>query len=168
MSFLLNRRQIGAAVLLAGVRTAAAIGKPDAPRFKAKSLSGQMFDNESLKGKTVLVQLWTTWCGYCRKDQPAVDQMLEEFTDSRLVVLAVNAGESRKKVEKYLAENPRKGHVILLSDTNLAAVFPGEGGYPHYTVIDDAGKLTVEQTGAGGARNLYRLLAEAGLKQESR
>lgn len=36
-------------------------GEP-APRFRAKTLTGETFTNESVKGKVVLLQFWTTWC----------------------------------------------------------------------------------------------------------
>ena len=38
--------------------------------FKAKTLNGESFTNESLKGKAYLIQFWATWCGYCKRDEP--------------------------------------------------------------------------------------------------
>ncbi len=134
----------------------------DAPRFRAKSIEGATFDNDSLKGKVVLVQIWATWCGYCRSDQPAVDEVIDEFGGSGLVVIAVNSGESKKKVQQYLEKSPRKGHIVLMADTNLAAVFRGDG-LPHYVVLDRAGKVIKEQRGASGAAGLQQLMAAAGL-----
>jgi hypothetical protein len=32
-----------------------------APRFHAKTLEGEQFTNDSVKGKVVLFQFWTTW-----------------------------------------------------------------------------------------------------------
>jgi hypothetical protein len=52
-----------------------------APNFWAKSLGGDRHTNDSLKGKVVLVQFWTTWCQYCRRDQPSVESVTEEFKD---------------------------------------------------------------------------------------
>ncbi len=31
-----------------------------APRFRAKTTSGEMFNNDSIKGKVVLLEFWTT------------------------------------------------------------------------------------------------------------
>ncbi|HET6935820.1 MAG TPA: redoxin domain-containing protein, partial [Candidatus Angelobacter sp.] len=36
-----------------------------APRFNATTTAGEKFTNDSLKGKVVLLEFWTTWCGYC-------------------------------------------------------------------------------------------------------
>lgn len=134
----------------------------DAPRFKAKDLAGKTFDNESLKGKVVLIQFWATWCKFCRLDQSAVDDVTAQFKDQGLVVLAVNIAESKKKVEAYLENSPRACHVVLTPDTNLAAAL-GSGGLPKYVVINRRGKLVKEQQGAGGIGALHILLSAAGL-----
>jgi len=72
--------------LLAALVTLLAVGpaRQAAPAFKARSLDGTVFTNESLKGRVVLIQFWTTWCGFCRREQPAVEDVLETFGDRGL------------------------------------------------------------------------------------
>ncbi len=134
-----------------------------APRFKARSLEGKNFTNESVKGKLVLLQFWTTWCGNCRRDESAVDELTREHSDRGLVVLAVNVGESRRTVEQYLARSPRSCHIILMEHTNLAAVFQANA-FPLYVVIDREGKVAGDQRGAGGIEPLRQMLMKAGLE----
>src|SRR5579884_3048797 len=94
-----------------------------APRFSAKTLTGEKYTNESVKGKVVLLQFWATWCKYCRAEQDTVDSLAKEFADQGFIVLAVDVGESKKKVKKYLDESPRSVNIVLTEDTNLAAMF---------------------------------------------
>ena len=143
-------------------RLAAEEGREPAPRFTAKSLDGEKFSNESLRGKVVLVQFWATWCQYCRRDQPSVDAIVEDFADKGLVVLAVNVGEPKRKVKQYLAESPRACRIVLLEDTNLAALYAART-YPLYVLIDREGNVAGMQTGAAGEDSLRRLLRKAGL-----
>src|ERR1035438_9711914 len=84
-----------------------------APRFNAKTTAGERFTNDSLKGKVVLLQFWTTWCPYCRREQPLVDSLDQEFRDKGLVVLAVDVNESKKTVKKYLEQSPRSCRIVL-------------------------------------------------------
>jgi thiol-disulfide isomerase/thioredoxin len=152
------------ALLIAGL--AAAIDtRETAPRFRAKSLDGEQFSNESLKGKVVLLQFWATWCGFCRRDQPAVDAIVHDFESQGLVVLAVNVGESKSKVKKYLQDSPRACKIVATEDTNLAALFEAHA-YPLYVLIDRDGTIAGTQRGAGGLEALRELLAKAGLKSE--
>jgi thiol-disulfide isomerase/thioredoxin len=133
-----------------------------APRFHAKTLDGEQFTNESTKGKVVLFQFWTTWCPYCKGDESLVNSLTTEFADKGLVVLAVDVGESKKVVQQYLRDHPRKCHIVMTGDTNLAAMYAANR-YPIYVVVDRDGKIADTQRGAGGERSLRRSLARAGL-----
>jgi thiol-disulfide isomerase/thioredoxin len=149
--------------LLASARIVSAIDtREPAGRFKAKSMDGEQFSNELIAGKVVLVQFWATWCQYCRADQPAVDALSKEFAAKGFVVLAVDVGESKKKVKAYLENSPRAGKIVLTEDTNLAAWYAAKS-YPYYVLIDRNGKIAGTQKGAAGEGSLRRLLQKAGL-----
>ena len=136
-----------------------------APKFHAKTLDGEVFSNQSVQGKIVLLQFWTTWCPYCRQDQEAVDALVHDFTASGLVVLAVNVGESKKKVKQYLDQSPRTCKIVLTADTNLAALYAATS-YPRYVLIDRDGNVAGHQDGAAGEAALRHLLVKAGLDSE--
>ncbi len=158
-------RVLWAVVLMSLCASAGSDSAEPAPRFRAKTLNGETFTNDSIKGKVVLLQFWTTWCPYCRGEQSLVDDIDREFADKGLIVLAVDVGESNKTVKKYLAKNPRSCRVVLNEDTNLAAMYAANS-YPIYVVIDREGNVAGVQRGAAGERGLRRLLRRAGLEAE--
>ena len=137
-------------------------GEP-APRFRAKTTSGAQFNNESIKGKIVLFEFWTTWCKYCEEEASLVDDIAKEFSGKGLIVLAVDVLEPDQKVKKYLAEHPRAVPIVLTKDTNLAAMYNARV-YPIYVVIGRDGNIAGEQRGAAGERGLRQLLRRAGLE----
>jgi thiol-disulfide isomerase/thioredoxin len=157
-----------ASALLLGVLAAFAAtgGKEPAPRFHAKTTDGQNFTNESTKGKVVLFEFWTTWCPYCVGEAPFVDQVAQEFKDKGLIVLAVDVGESKKTVKKYLEEHPRSCQIVLMEDTNLAAMYAATV-YPIYVLVDREGNIAGTQRGAAGERALRRFLTRAGIGSDS-
>lgn len=164
----LSRRQWMLASGAAAALSTQACAQADAegqplPKFNAKTLTGQTFDNQSVSGKVVLIQFWATWCGYCRREQSAVDRITTEFESRGLIVLAVNVGEPRDKVVEYLRDKPRACHVVMSSETNLARIFRA-AGFPKYVVINREGKVAGNQDGAGGMLALRDLLSGAGLK----
>jgi len=163
---LLRRALILCAVLVACAATFATDeeGEP-APRFHAKTLTGETFTNASVKGKVVLIQFWTTWCPYCKEEQELVDSIDKELAPKGVIVLAINVAESKKKVRQYLQENPRSCRIVLTEDTNLAAMYQANS-YPIYVVIDRDGNIAAEQRGAGGARALRHMLRKAGVVPE--
>jgi thiol-disulfide isomerase/thioredoxin len=157
------RPLLPSAILLAAICAfAGTSGKEPAPRFNARTSEGDKFSNDSIKGKVVLLEFWRTWCKFCVDEAPFVDKLDHELADKGLVVLAINVGESKKTVKKYLELHPRNCKIVLMEDTNLAAMYQATV-YPIYVVIDRDGNLAGTQRGAGGEPALRRLIARAGL-----
>jgi thiol-disulfide isomerase/thioredoxin len=139
-------------------------GQP-APRFRAKTTAGEQFNNDSVKGKVVLFEFWTTWCKYCEGEAEIVDDIAKEFSSKGLIVLAVDVLEPDQRVKKYIADHPRSVPIVLTKDTNLAAMYNAQV-YPIYVVVDRDGNIAGEQRGAAGDRGLRRMLKQAGLESQ--
>lgn len=163
----LSRRGAVRWLLFAAPVMAAAIERGDpAPRFSAKTLDGEKFSSDSLKGKVVLIQFWATWCTYCKRDEGPLAALTKEFEKDGLVVLAVDMGEPRRKVKKFVEEAPRPWKIVLAEDTTLAAICEAKD-YPMYVLIDREGVVAGTQHGSGGETALRRLLAKAGLDSDN-
>lgn len=150
-SFLMAMGPLAFALPMAGV-----------PDFRGKTIDGVAFTKASLKSKPVLIQFWATWCGFCRRDQPAVEEVAERYRD-RLVVLAVSFREERAVVRRYLQSSPRKSWIVLTQDTNLTEIFDPRG-FPHYVLLDAEGRMIGEQRGAAGREGLRELIERAGFR----
>ena len=149
---------------LASTQSRDETGQP-APRFRAKTTTGEQFNNDSIKGKIVLFEFWTTWCKYCEEEAQLVDDIAKEFKNKNLIVLAVDVLEPDKTVKTYLAQHPRSVPIVLTRDTNLAAMYNAQV-YPIYVVVGRDGNIAAEQRGAAGDRGLRRMLRNAGLQVE--
>ena len=139
--------------------------KEPAPRFNATT-TGEKFTNDTIKGKVVLLEFWTTWCGFCADEAAFVDKIGHELAPKGFILLAINVGESKKTVKKYLEQHPRNCKLVMMEDTNLAAMYQANA-YPIYVVIDREGFIAGTQRGAGGEDALRQLIARAGIESES-
>jgi thiol-disulfide isomerase/thioredoxin len=161
---ILFRGALPGALLLAALGLAAASKeKEPAPRFNATTTSGEKFTNDSIKGKVVLLEFWTTWCGFCADEAAFVDKIGKELAPKGLLLLAIDVGESKKTVKRYLEQHPRDCRIVLMENTNLAAMYQATV-YPIYVVIDRDGLIAGTQRGAGGEEALRKLIARAGLE----
>ncbi|MBX3597451.1 MAG: TlpA family protein disulfide reductase [Rhizobiaceae bacterium] len=101
----------------AASRTAIAAAKGDVaamlPADPSRSLSSLAFNGPDGKpmtmaehsGKTVLLNLWATWCAPCRAEMPALDALQRDRGSDRFEVVAVNVdtGDDTKP-RKFLAD----------------------------------------------------------------
>jgi len=161
----ITRRSTGGLLLglLASARLEAISANEPLPHFAARTLDGERITTESIKGKVLLLDFWATWCAPCKSEEPVIENIVRDFLKDGLLVLAVNMGEPRRKVKKYLDSSPRSSRVILAEDTTLAAICEARS-YPYYVLVNREGQVVGLQRGAAGELALRRLLSKAGLE----
>ncbi len=76
------------------------------PSFKITTMDGKTFNSEELKGKTVLVNFFATWCGPCRKELPFVQKDIwNKYKDNEnFLLLIISREEKPEKVIPFVSE----------------------------------------------------------------
>jgi Thiol-disulfide isomerase and thioredoxins len=86
----------------------AAMAAATSPRLidlSFKGPEGQDLKTGDFAGKTVLLNLWATWCGPCREEMPALNNLQKEMGGEDFEVVAVNIDTgSDEKPKAFLAE----------------------------------------------------------------
>ena len=82
-------------------------------------IQGRPLKLSDLKGKTVLLDFWATWCGPCRADGPALDKLYGKYGDKNLAVIGISVNEDRSVVQKFLAEHPHKYSIALTTENEI-------------------------------------------------
>ena len=118
-----------------------------APGFNLPETHGGSVDFESYRGRPVLLVFWTTSCGICRRELPAVSHVAPEFRGKGIGVVAIHLGGA-DEVGHFMRSN----HVALTSlvDTEgkVGQAFR-VSGVPKMVLIGADGKI--KRTKAGMA-----------------
>src|SRR3990172_1402449 len=61
-----------------------------APDFTLDTLDGNKITLSELRGRSVVVNFWATWCPPCRAETPALEKSYEQYKDSGVVILGVD------------------------------------------------------------------------------
>jgi len=140
------------------------VGKP-APELVATDLKGKPVTLSAFKGKTVLLDFWTTWCPPCRADGPALEKLYRKYGGKELMIIGIAVTEPREIVEKFLNEHPHSFPVVLTSENEMPLPFQVTT-LPTYIVIDRDGNVGAAVEGDQGFGELRKLLKKAGLETE--
>jgi thiol-disulfide isomerase/thioredoxin len=133
----------------------------DAPAFRGVSLDGKVYTSQDLKGKTVLLDFWATWCGPCKRSMPVTEKLHQNYASKGLVILAIDVGESREVVEKFMATKPFGYPVIMGDEAGMTSAY-SVNLFPTFVLINADGKVASHQFGFSEA-SLNGIPAIAGL-----
>jgi outer membrane lipoprotein-sorting protein/peroxiredoxin len=128
-----------------GQQSSKLVGK-SAPPFKLEDLSGQRFELASLRGKPVLLDFWTTWCGPCKEEIPVLEKLHRDNPD--LMVLGVDVGEDAATVRKFMGENKMTYPILLGGKDRMVESYEARA-FPSVVVIDKDGVVRNYLTGYG-------------------
>jgi len=91
------------------------VGK-QAPDFQLPNLDGQSTSLSDFQGKPILLNFWAVRCPPCRFEMPFIQGIFEGQSDTGLVILAINIGETAATVEDFVTSSNLSFPVLL--DTN--------------------------------------------------
>ena len=120
------------------------------PQFELADLSGKTWKLKTLEGKTLLINLWATWCGPCNAELPHFQKLYESLKDrADLQVLTFNIDEDLGLVAPFMKE---KGYTFpVLPAYSLVVNLLDGYAIPQNWVVDPRGKWRWTQIGFGGA-----------------
>ncbi|MBP1924693.1 peroxiredoxin [Sedimentibacter acidaminivorans] len=117
-----------------------------APDFELKSLDGTITKLSDLKGKNVIINFWATWCDFCIAEMPDLQKLQDEYKDEDLLILAVNVGETKEEVEKFIEEN-NLNLTILLDKDGVVSNSYGVSSFPSTLAVNKDGEVVVGHVG---------------------
>lgn len=121
----------------------ATVGKA-AASFKMKDLNGNVVDFEQLRGKVVVLNFWSTWCGPCKYEHPVFQREPANYPD--VVFLGALYSDEPEVARRYLASAPG-GRPMALPYPTLAdpdgrlALDYGVSGVPETYFINRDGRI---------------------------
>lgn len=134
----------------------------EAPQFTLKNLDGETISLTSLKGKTVILDFWATWCGPCKASFPGMQEVVKKYeNDENVSLLFVDTFEDGKKreenVAKFIKDNKYDFHVLIddktKDDRYQVADKYGVTGIPTKVIIGPSGRINFKSVGFNGSND---------------
>lgn len=130
---------------------------------KMKSLDGKELKFKDIlnkyKGKTIVIDVWASWCPDCIKGMPKVHELQKEFKDAVYLFLSYDKTEEawKKGIEKY---NVNGEHYIIQSKWKGGAFSEAIklDWIPRYMIVDKSGKIVLFKAIVADDENLITTL----------
>ena len=145
-----------------------------------KDVSGLAFKREDgsdvtmsdFKGKTLLVNLWATWCAPCRKEMPDLDELQADLGGEDFEVVAISLDRKAPEKARDFYDDIELKHLALFYDSSMK-LFPelrSQGmafGMPTTLVVDSDGCTLGHMAGpAAWAADQAKVMLRAAIGKE--
>jgi peroxiredoxin/uncharacterized cupredoxin-like copper-binding protein len=114
-----------------------------APEINLATPDGGTLALSSLRGKVVLIDFWASWCGPCRKENPAVKAIYEKYKNKGFEIYGVSLDNDGAKWKAAIAKDGLTWkHVSELKGwTSTAGEAYGVSSIPATFLIDKEGRI---------------------------
>lgn len=96
---------LGTPELVEGRRASTKLVGSEAPAVTWTRLEGGEGSLEGYREKVVLVNVWATWCGPCRREMPALEKLQRDYREHGLVVVHLSE-EDESTIRRFLDRHP--------------------------------------------------------------
>lgn len=128
------------------------------PPLAAPSLAGETVElPAAAAGKVVVVRFWASWCAFCKDEMAGIEPVWREDRDKGLLVLAVNAGQSREDIVKFVTPLGVTYPILLDPGSKIARAW-GVTGLPTTIFIGRDGLVKHRILGESDVATFRRLV----------
>ena len=103
-----------------------------------KSINGEPIKLSNYQGKVLLVNLWATWCGPCRRETPELVKLYKEYQSRGVEMVGLSTEDpeaSAQSVQEFVRQYNVDYHVGWASREVAITLMQGRGSIPQSFVI---------------------------------
>jgi thiol-disulfide isomerase/thioredoxin len=114
--------------------------QPGTAAFDLPDVKGQQHRLDDYRGQVVLVNFWASWCPPCIHEMPVLERLKQKLHDQPFEILAVNVGEKKYRVWKFV-KLISFGLPVLLDTQKDAFELWGGSVLPTSFLLDSQGRI---------------------------
>ncbi len=120
-----------------------------ASNFSWYDSSGKKISLGDLKGKTVLINFWATWCGPCKAELPEIENLSKMYSSRGLIVIGVSVDKSGSPLTDVSDFASQYGltYQIVVDNDNVADAYGNINAIPTSFLVDKNGKIVDKWVG---------------------
>ncbi len=112
-----------------------------APDFTVTTFDGETITLSELRGQVVVINFWASWCGPCRDEAPALENIWQQYRDRGVVMLGVTYADADAKSLAFIDEFNMTYPNAPDRGTRISDMLYHIQGVPETFVVDRSGNI---------------------------
>jgi thiol-disulfide isomerase/thioredoxin len=113
---------------------------PPAPDFTLANRAGGQLSLSGLRGQVTMINFWASWCGPCRQEFPALDEIYRKYKPLGFAMVGINVESERAEAERFLGIRPVSFPILFDPDNRVSSRY-GVNAMPTTVLVDRQGRL---------------------------
>ncbi len=137
-----------------------------APDFRAATLDGKTFHLDSMKGKVVLIDIWSLSCSACFKEIPDLNELQKKYPKDKFYIISLMDNSKEELLEKFepvnggyklkkpVYGNDRIEFQIIPDAKKIIEMYTDKLVFPRAFILDQEGTINYHNLGYAEARGI--------------
>jgi len=131
------------------------VREPVAPELSLQTLDHGIVNLKDLRGRTVLLDFWATWCGPCQIAEPAIARLRKKYADQPFSIVGIDYDPpiQEPRIRAYIERHDMAWPQHIDANESVLDAYDVEG-FPTYILIDGDGIVSLRLLGWEGNTEL--------------
>ena len=116
------------------------------PLGQIQSIQGESLGPEQWSKRNTIVQVWATWCSYCRTQNKYLEQLRQKVPAEQLNIVTISIDRRVEPVKDYMERNQYTFSVVMMTP-ELAKAIGRRRGVPELYVVNPQGRVIQKDFG---------------------
>jgi thiol-disulfide isomerase/thioredoxin len=110
------------------------------------TIDGRVIDQSFWNQRNTIVQVWATWCPFCKKQNVHLDQLIKKIPPHSLNVITISIDKNEAIVSSYMQKHHYDFPVAMITP-QLNQMIGRRKGVPEVYVLDKRGVVVQKDYG---------------------